>query len=163
VQSQRLVDDLAGVLKLVYFLRRRDSIAEQRNHFVTHLRAKLWMPRQRPMDPAQARRRSFMAGKEQRGNLVAQRLVVELPAFRAARHDDALEYAAAFEIRGAVALDETEYARIERGDRRIEARDQRLRVRNECAHDIARRLRPVLLDGRSDLAEFIGDVRERLT
>ena len=103
-----------------------------------------------------------MAGEEQRGDLVAQRLVVELVAFGAARHDDALEHAAAFEIRGAMPLDEAVDAGIERGDGRIEARDQRLGVRDERAHDIARRLRPVFLDGRGHFAEFIGDVRERL-
>ena len=103
-----------------------------------------------------------MAGEEQRGDLVAQRLVVELVALGAAGRDDALEHAAAFEIRGAMALDETENAGVERGDGRIEARDQRLGVRDEGADDIARRLRPVFLDGRGHVAELIGDVRERL-
>ena len=85
MQAQRFVDDLAGVLKLVHFFRGRDPIAQQRDHLFAHLRAKLRMPRQRPMDPAQARRRSLMAGEEERGDLVTQRLVVELFAFGAAR------------------------------------------------------------------------------
>ena len=75
--------------------------------------------------------------------------------------DDALEHAAAFEIRGAVFLDESENAGVERGDRGVEARDQRLRMRDERAHDVARRLRPVFLDGGGDVAEFVGDLRER--
>ena len=103
-----------------------------------------------------------MTGEEQRRDLVAQRLVVELVALGAARRDDALEHAAAFEIRGAVALDEAQDAGVERGDGRVEARDQFLRMRYERAHDVARRLRPVLLDGRGHFAEFVGDVRERL-
>ena len=104
-----------------------------------------------------------MAGEEQGGDLIAQRFVVELVAFGTAGRDDALEHAAAFEIRGAVALDEAEDACIERGDGRVEARDQRLGVRDEGADDIARRLRPVFLDGRGHFAELIGDVRERFS
>ena len=86
MQAQRFVDDLAGVLKLVHFFgavaRRSPSSVD---HLVAHLRAELRMPRQRPVDPAQARRRSLVTGEEQRGDLVAQRLVVELIALGAAR------------------------------------------------------------------------------
>ena len=162
MQAQRFVDDLAGVLQVVDVFRGREAVAQHLGDFVAHLRANCRVPRQRPVDPAQPGGRSLVAGEEQRGDLVAQRLVVELVAFGAAGRDDALEHAAAFEIRGAMALDESEDAGVERGDGRVEARDQLLRMRDERAHDIARRLRPVFLDGRGHFAEFIGDVGERL-
>jgi hypothetical protein len=101
-----------------------------------------------------------VAGEEQRRDLIAQRLVVELGAFRAARRHEALQHPAVLEVGRAMLRDEAAHDLVERSDRGVEARDLHLGEGDERAHEVARRLRPVSLDRRGDVAELVGDFIE---
>ena len=136
------------------------NAAFERGHFRVEPGAHRGMVRQRPVDPAQAGGRGLVAGEEHGRQLVAQRLVVEEVSFFARGAHDAREHAAAFVVRGAMLLHETEQAIVEALDGRIEQRDL-LRVRlHERRDEIARLRRPVALHVRGDVAELVRDFGE---
>ena len=164
MQAQRFVDDLAGVLQLVHVFRGREPIAQKPEcTSALHLRAELRMPRQRPVDPAQARWPKSH-GRRRTAWTIWSRSDLSSNSLPSARLVMTMRLSTPQPSKSVARWRwmKPQDAGVERRDGGIEARDQLLRMRDERAHDIARRLRPVFLDGRGHFAEFIGDVGERL-
>ena len=163
MQAQRFVDDLAGVLQIVHVFRGGEPVAQHRVDFGLHLRAELPGAATAPSGSSTARWPKSR-GRRRTASTIWSRSDLSSNSLPSARLVVTMRLSTPQPSKSVARwrLMKPQDAGVERGDGRVEARDQLLRMRYERAHDIARRLRPVFLDGRGHFAEFIGDVGERL-